>query len=164
MIKLDFKTKKDFLSPDWMEKLIDVGVDTSDAYYFLVQYGNPYNTDMGYHILSKEEKEKLESCNEDNSDIFIPTYTTSNLIYKLKEYVKIPINNKLFYGELCIFKKSPLFSVYYRLRNKIFAPRDKDVEYNEDYLKACLDTPIEALAALLIQCHLKGVGDTGNIG
>ena len=33
MIELNSKTQQDFLNREWVQKLLDAGVDMSDAYY-----------------------------------------------------------------------------------------------------------------------------------
>ena len=56
---------------------------------------------------------------------------------------------------------------YYALKTKDYDPQLQQGEYNENYIYAEFEYPIESLASLLIQCHKKDIGiktkDTGDI-
>lgn len=140
MIKLNIDTERDFLKPSMIKKLINVGVDLSNTKYFI--------SDNLSVLYRKDCKKVNEVC---------PTLTIDELYDRLPDYAEVSIEGKKFYGELHLHRHDNLWVAYYRLRNKRVVSKGDLIEYNEDYLKTCLDTPIEALGALLIQCYLKGV-------
>jgi hypothetical protein len=73
MIELNSKTQQDFLNREWVQKLLDAGVDMSDAKYCI---GRTFRGDYVAY--------KAGAYNETLQDI-IPTYTVSELLYKLRE-------------------------------------------------------------------------------
>ena len=94
----------------------------------------------------------------------IPTYTVSELLYKLHEWIYPTIDGKKYDGGLTMMKDAPFYMFYYKLRHDNgYLPDD----INEKYIYAEFEYPIESLASLLIQCHKKDIGmktkDTGNI-
>ena len=105
-----------------------------------------------------------------NYDV-VPTYTVSELLYKLHEWVYPKIDGKEFSGGITMLKDAPFYMFYYKLRSKEYDPNktyaSQPKEWNEDYLYAEFEYPIESLASLLIQCHTKDIGlvrkDTGDI-
>ena len=79
MIELNEKTQQDFLNREWVQKLLDVGVNMSDAYYYL------HNNSTGdCFILAKELADNMKEKGLNGSKI-LPTYTVSELLYKLHE-------------------------------------------------------------------------------
>lgn len=92
MIKFTEKIKQDFLSTEWMVKLDEAGVNFIDAKYYIVQEEN------GEEFIAT--KDELPT----NEDITIyPTYSLSELIYKLPEYLDIE------HGELIFQKDAPFY-------------------------------------------------------
>ena len=166
MIELNKKTQQDFLNREWVQKLLDAGVDMSDAKYRIITVSK---TGMAYIILSTRLHEREDWLDKITDNI--PTYTVSELLYKLHEYIYPTIDGKEFSGCLTMLKDAPFYMFYYKLRskeydlNKTYASQPK--EWNEDYLYAEFEYPIESLASLLIQCHKKDIGiarkDTGDI-
>jgi len=150
MIELNEKTQQDFLNRECVQKLLDAGVDMSDAKYYIV---NLHNSDVIFYKYSKF------TTNEPVADI-IPTYTVSELLYKLHEWIYPTIEGEEFSGGLKVSKDAPFYFAYYDLKNK------RDKELTEEFY-AVAEYPIESLAMLLIQCHKKDVGieskDTGDI-
>lgn len=143
MIKLNIDTERDFLKPSMIKKLINVGADLSNTKYFI---------DDNLNVLYRKDcKEVNEAC---------PTLTIDELYDRLPDYAEVSIEGKKFYGELNLHRHDNLWVAYYRLRNKRVVSKGDLIEYNENYLKTGLDTPIEALGALLIQCYLKGIFKT----
>ena len=145
MIKLTDAVQQDFLNRVWVEKLISAGVDMSDAKYCIFKrFGIDYVD--------------LKENNIGNS--MVPTYTVSELFYKLHEWITPTINNVKYYGGLRMYKDAPFYPAYYRLENT------DNSDWDESYY-AAYEHPIESLASLLIQCHQKGTGyqnnDVGNI-
>jgi len=156
MIELNKKTQQDFLNRELVQKLLDAGVDMSDAkYYILHTVEDEYDCgpDRDF-IVYKEQVALYESLNP------VPTYTTSELLYKLHEWIYPKIEGEKYSGGLKFCKDAPLYIFYYHLENE-----DK-TKWNEDF-RAEFKYPIESLAGLLIQCHTKDIGmkypDAGNI-
>lgn len=160
MIELNDKTKHDFLSREWVQKLLDAGVDMSDAKYCIVKY---HNYDVVFY------KNSIFSTNETVTNI-IPTYTVSELLYKLHEWIYPIIDGKEFSGGLKMLKDAPCYIFYYDLKTKDYNPlkfsHDQPEEWDESFMGEC-ETPIESLASLLLQCHTRDIGwkrkDTGDI-
>lgn len=159
MIELNSKTQQDFLNRKWVQRLLDAGVDMSDAKYCI---GRTFRGDYIAY--------KAGAYNETLQDI-VPTYTVSELLYKLHEWIYPTIDGKKFSGGLTFIKDAPFYVFYYKLKSKEYdksKPYDEQPkEWNEDYIHAEFEYPIESLASLLIQCHQKDIGlrtkDTGDI-
>ena len=141
MIKLDDVSKHDFLNRKLVQELLDVGVDMSDATYCI--YTNP---ETGEDYVSRwDQIEHADNC--------IPTYTIAQLHFKLHEHIYPTIDGIEYSGGLRYFKDAPFYIFYYDL---------KDTEYNGcPHAKGIFaegETPIESLAHLLKQCHIKHTG------
>lgn len=162
MIELNSKTQQDFLNREWVQRLLDAGVDMSDAKYCIVNWGLGDGTDFIKLKSSVEYLLKTESTNPTNLRNIVPTYTVSELLYKLHEWIYPIIDGKEYSGGLRMLKDAPFYIFYYQLHAK-----DDDRNHLEDYIYAEFEYPIESLASLLIQCHTKDIGlkmkDTGNI-
>ena len=52
MIELNYNTKQDFLSPEWVKKILDVGIEMQDAKYVIVKQGR-----KEYVCLKKETED-----------------------------------------------------------------------------------------------------------
>jgi hypothetical protein len=169
MIKLTTKTQQDFLNREWVQKLLDAGVNMDDAKYFITNNGGDY-------IIGSEEVKDCGPIWKKEHQI-VPTYTVSEILYKLHEWVYPTINGHDYSGGLRFFKDAPFYVFYYDL---YYAEDKKNPgipvgvkAQNDEYLSAELEYPIESLAALLIQCHKKDIGiknkegkqisDTGDI-
>ena len=155
MIELNKKTQQDFLNREWVQKLLDAGVDMSDAKYCIVDVRG---TDV---VCYNKPKDIVDDQKP------VPTYTVSELLYKLHEWIYPTIDGKQFSGGLKFCKDAPFYMFYYALKTKDYDPQLQQGEYNEDYIYAEFEYPIESLASLLIQCHKKDIGiktkDTGDI-
>lgn len=155
MIELNKKTQQDFLNREWVQKLLDAGVDMSDAKYRIITVSK---TGMDYIILSTRLYEREDWLDKITDNI--PTYTVSELLYKLHEWIYATIDGEKYSGGLRFIKDAPFYIFYYYLENE-----DK-TKWNEDF-RAEFEYPIESLAGLLIQCHTKGIGmkypDVGDI-
>ena len=153
MIELNDKTRQDFLNREWVQRLLDAGVDMSDAKYCIYRLGSK---DFIYYLPSFLAAEDTDD-EYDNS--YLPTYTVSELLYKLHEWIFPTIGGKYYHGGLTMIKDAPFYMFYYHLRY------NSDIK--DDYIYAEFEYPIESLASLLIQCHKKDIGistkDTGNI-
>ena len=147
MIELNKKTQQDFLSREWVQKLLEAGVDMSDAKYCIIrrQDNKDYIATLADFFSIKGE--------------VTPTYTVSELLYKIHEYIYPTIEGKEYAGPLTFLKDAPFYIFYYILKHET----DKSVFIDENYIYASSEYPIESLASLLIQYHEKGLGDTGNI-
>ena len=165
MIELNKKTQQDFLNREWVQRLLDAGVDMSDAKYCLCRHLASTNL-KGDYIYYVDETRDNDYITE-----WVPTYTVSELLYKLHEWVYPKIDGKEFSGGITMLKDAPFYMFYYNLRSKEYDPNktyaSQPKEWNEDYLYAEFEYPIESLASLLIQCHTKDIGlvrkDTGDI-
>lgn len=151
MIELNKKTQQDFLNREWVQRLLDAGVDMSDAKYCIVEVGDKdktYWVDTSDHWVGR----------------ILPTYTVSELLYKLHEYVYPEINGRKYSGGLRFLKDAPFYFWYYDL---FYTDEEGERVTDNEYLYAEAEYPIESLAMLLIQCHKKDIGierkDTGNI-
>lgn len=105
---------KEFLSIEWVKKLQESGVEFLDSKYFIVD---------DEFIATKDEI-------REGMNIF-PTYTLSELLYKLPEYVQN-------YGGLTFWKDAPFYGFCF-----------KDKEETHDFYHEC---PIYSAARLLLYC------------
>ena len=157
MIKLNKKTQQDFLNREWAQRLLDVGVDMSDAKYYIVntRLGGEQDCIKLYREIDNWTKIKKTNLN------VLPTYTVSELLYKLHEYIYPTIDGEEYSGGLRFLKDAPFYIWYYKLIN------EDQTKADEEYIYAEAEYPIESLAMLLIQCHQKDIGikakDTGDI-
>ena len=191
MIKLNNVTMHDFLNRKMVQELLDVGVDMSDAEYYLVSLTNgsidegeniqvalkselPYLRDSDGNI-TKDANGK-ECINASLANWCLPTYTISQLHFKLHEHIYPTIEGKEYSGGLRYVKDAPFYIFYYDL---IHREKQADGTFKElrcpEHLGICAEgeTPIESLAYLLKQCHMKHTGihykggkpcdDTGSI-
>ena len=149
MIELNEKTQQDFLNREWVQRLLDAGVDMSDAKYciFTGESGKDYVTTI------------RELAMQISSNI-VNTYTVSELLYKLHEWIYPTIDGEEYSGGLIVAKDAPFYFAFYNLKNK--EGKKKTEKFFAEF-----EYPIESLASLLIQCHKKDIGiatkDTGNI-
>ena len=145
MIELNNKTKQDFLSREWVQRLLDARVDMSDAKYCIyrsngtdyIDYCFPYGTIKDSQITSIS---------------IVPTYTLSELLYKLHEWIYPTIDGEEFSGGIKFIKDAPFYIWYYNLLN------EEQTKADEHYIYAEAEYPIESLASVLIQCHRKDIG------
>ena len=120
---------------------------------------------MEQNIQVLDEKDHviyIDNWKESYSEInMLPTYTISEILYKLHEWICPTIDGKQFSGELKFIKDAPFYIFYYDLKTKDYDPFkfciDQLEEWSEDFVTE-FETPIESLAALLIQCHQKDIG------
>ena len=174
MIELNKKTQQDFLNREWVQKLMDAGVDMSDAKYYIVEEPS-FKCDIVTTLSSIDRQWTLEEVGRSSLSLKdyinkfkgVPTYTVSELLYKLHEWIYPTIDGKQFSGGLKFCKDAPFYMFYYALKTKDYDPQLQQGEYNENYIYAEFEYPIESLAMLLIQCHKKDIGikrkDTGDI-
>ena len=167
MIELNSKTQQDFLNREWVQKLLEAGVDMSDAKYYIVEEPS-FKWDIVTTLSFIDRKWTLEEVGRSSLSLKdyinkfkgVPTYTVSELLYKLHEWIYPTIDGEKFSGGFRLLKDAPFYLAYYHLQNE-----DKS-KWNEDFY-AVFEYPIESLASLLIQCHKKDIGiaskDTGNI-
>ena len=136
----------------------------SDAKYCIYRLGS---RDFIYYLPSFLAAEDTDD-EYDNS--YLPTYTVSELLYKLHEWIYPTIDGKEYSGPLTFLKDAPFYVFFYNLKTSAYdktKPSEQQVgEWNESFI-AEEEYPIESLASLLIQCHQKDIGiatkDTGNI-
>lgn len=118
MIKFTEKIKQDFLPIEWVKRLQDAGIELIDSKYFIIQ------KDGEEYI---EIKENLPS-----EGSITPTYTLSEILYKLPEYVD---DN---FGSLEFWKDAPFYGWCFK------KDRDSQNIYSE--------YPLYSAASLLIYC------------
>lgn len=149
MIELNEKTQQDFLNREWVQRLLDAGVDMSDAKYCICKHIDSTELKGDYVYLREDEHNNCYTIN------VIPTYTVSELLYKLHEGIYPTIDGKEYNGGLTMMKDAPFYMFYYKLRHDNgYLPDD----INEDYIYAEAEYPIESLAMVLIQCHERDIG------
>ena len=166
MIKLNSKTQQDFLNREWVQKLLDAGVDMSDAKYALYRLKDATTDIVVYQGTFFADDRYYNGIKVEN---IVPTYTVSELLYKLHEWIYPTIDGREYFGGLSFIKDAPFYIFYYDLTAKPdeegYVPITKSK--NDKYISAVFEYPIESLASLLIQCHEKDIGlktkDTGNI-
>jgi hypothetical protein len=167
MIELNYKTQQDFLNREWIQRLLDAGVNMSDASYYIVEEPS-FKCDIITTLSSIDRKWTLEEVGRSSLSLKdyinkfkgVPTYTVSELLYKLHEWIYPTIDGEEYSGGLIVAKDAPFYFAFYNLKNK------EDKKKTEKFF-AEFEYPIESLASLLIQCHKKDIGmerkDTGNI-
>ena len=134
MIVYDKIARHNFLCEELCKKLVDAGIDMSDASYYLIKVdGVTYVSPMP----------NIEITNNTIDCDPIPTYTLADMIYKMDEY---PYRNGKSFGPLGFTKDAPFYSFHYHTSNEI----DANVE-------GMSDTPIEAAAYFLIQSMKNGI-------
>ena len=148
MIELNEKTQQDFLNREWAQKLLDAGVDMSDAKYSIGRM--PVMEVYDYIYLGKPE----DTVSQAGFTLIdkIPTYTVSELLYKLHEWIYPTIDGEEYSGRLRFIKDAPFYIWYYNLLN------EEQTKADEQYIYAEAEYPIESLASVLIQCHRKDIG------
>ena len=132
MIKFTEKIKQDFLPIEWVKRLQDAGIELIDSKYFIIQ------KDGEEYI---ETKENLPS-----EGSITPTYTLSEILYKLPEYAD---DN---FGALEFWKDAPFYGWCFK--------KDRDSQNNYS------EFPLYSAASLLIYCskneklwYVKDVSD-----
>jgi hypothetical protein len=141
MIELNKKTQQDFLNREWVQRLLDAGVDMSDAKYIIAKDKLSMNDDepdlTDYVWYKDSTAEVYDIC---------PTYSTAELLYKLNEWPSIKLSEEKYIGaRLDIFKDAPFyFACYY------FGKTEKNDEYRKYDIECSSEYPIEAMAQLLI--------------
>jgi hypothetical protein len=144
MIELNDKTKQDFLDREWVERLLEAGVDMCDAKYCIVDVRG---TDVVCY-------NKVKDIVDDQRPV--PTYTISELLFKLHEFITPTIDGVQYRGELDFIKDAPFYVFFYHIGRK----ENRETVYdNDEYLYGITESPIESLASLLIQCHKKDIGN-----
>ena len=167
MIELNKKTQQDFLNREWVQKLLDAGVDMSDAKYALYRLKDATSDIVVYQGTYFADDRYYNGIKVENMVPIVPTYTVSELLYKLHEWIYPTIDGREYSGELSFIKDAPFYIFYYDLTAKPdeegYVPVTKSK--NDKYISAVFEYPIESLASLLIQCHKKDIGiKTKDIG
>ena len=103
MIELNEKTQQDFLNREWVQKLMDAGIDMSDAKYIIAKDKLSMNDDepdlTDYVWYKDSTAEVYDVC---------PTYTVQELFYKLLGKVN---NNIVFDVVRVHYKKVPMIEI-----------------------------------------------------
>lgn len=131
MLKFDKKLQCCFVNKKWMTKLVEAGLDCSDASYFIVS-----TTDEQF-ICDKDEWDMFKNDLKFTKE-FIPTYNLTELIMKMDEWY----SDDSFEGSLSMFKDAPFYSFFYK--------NTKTEKYlHEDLFD---DIPLYAAVRFLIAC------------
>ena len=136
MIELNSKTQQDFLNREWVQKLLDAGVDMSDAKYCIYRSNGTDYIDYCGKITDIKHTQ-IKSIN------IVPTYTVSELLYKLNEWPFL-FEMEEVGAPLSFCKDAPFYSFYYAFKDK----NGNGVCTIEPFS----EYPIEAAAELLLQC------------
>lgn len=142
MIELNDKTKQDFLCRELVQKLLDLGVDMSDAKYLI---GTGMASGLDFIILKEDRDEYCMLVD------YVPTYTVSELLYKLPEYIYPTIGDTKYSGGLRLWKDAPFYIAQYYLK-------DDEGNFDESTFFCESEYPIESLASLLCQCYTHDIG------
>ena len=187
MLRYTDKDKHTFLSPYWCEKLVEAGIDMSDATYVLAK------NDGTTYVTRKEDAIGL--CKPEAAWEITPTYTLPDMIYKFNEYPWIDEDgNEKTWGGIGFLKDAPFYIwTYYPnhdIKDKIIEEIKKilsaglladgekidqiveamDPKKYEDelptyngnhYIECEAETPIEAAARMLIACKDAGIRIVG---
>jgi hypothetical protein len=187
MLRYTDKDKHTFLSPYWCKKLVDAGIDMSDATYVLAK------NDGTTYVTRKDEAEGL--CKPEAVWEITPTYTLPDLIYKFNEYPWVKEDGKdKQWGPIGFLKDAPFYIwTYYpnhdtngkiieeikkilsagllsdgeKIDHIVEAMDQKKYEdefptYNgKHYIECMAETPIEAAARMLIVCKDAGIRIVG---
>ena len=143
MIELNNVTMHDFLNRKLVQELLEVGVDMSDATYYIARF---HQTDKEAVFLGKP-------ANNINWKDVLPTYTIAQLHFKLHEHIYPTIDGIEYSGGLRYVKDAPFYIFYYDLKDK---EGNRCPEHKGIFAEG--ETPIESLAYLLKQCHMKHTG------
>lgn len=162
MIELNKKTQQDFLNREWVQRLLDAGVDMSDAKYALYRLKDTTSDIVVYQGTYFADDRYYNGIKVENMVPIVPTYTVSELLYKLHEWIYPTIDGKEFSGPLTFLKDAPFYIFYYRLTTEDYDPLkpsgEQKKEWNEEYIFAPGEYPIESLASVLLQCQKKDIG------
>lgn len=134
MILLNEKTSQDFLSVDKMKELQEHGVDLSDAKYTIIKRIMGDDLHVAYRNNGGWEN---DVPTPDLFEEVIPTYTLSELLYKLPEWLV-----KDEYTGLSFFKDAPFYAFYYEHND---AEKQDDSTFPSEY-------PIDSAFTLLLWC------------
>ena len=164
MIEFNDKTKQDFLDREWAQRLLDAGVDMSDAKYFIcsLTIGSPVKSGENIQVALEEElpwiKDMPGHLPALQYNWACPTYTVSELLAKLPNHICLTIDDIQYFGNL-IFEKDELSCiVYYNLRTISFRDNEEGESLKRyDYICAENINLIEVLASLVIECKQKGI-------
>ena len=95
MIELNSKTQHDFLNREWVQKLLDAGVDMSDAEYALVVLDNKEWVTTKSALESGHINAYFVSA---DTPKFLPTYAVSDLMNKLLQWIRNYSTGDFFVG------------------------------------------------------------------
>lgn len=132
MLIYDKRAEHNFLKEDLCRKLIDSGIDMSDASYCFVKI------DGVVYVTTKENLELISTSNKIDGDP-VPTYTLADMIYKMNEY---PYVDEKCFGPLGFIKDAPFYCFTYHPSQK--------TENVPEYISSTAETPIEAAANMLM--------------
>ena len=145
MIELNNVTMHDFLNRKLVQELLNVGVDMFDATYFIV---HEIYQDKDFIMLGKPAENEEYKFRD-----VLPTYTIAQLHFKLHEYIYPDIDGIGYSGGLRYVKDAPFYIFYYDLKDD---DGNRCLETKGIFAEG--ETPIESLAYLLKQCHIKHTG------
>ena len=136
MIELNKKTQQDFLNREWVQRLLDAGVNMDDAKYCIITINS---TSKDYVLLNSQLLLREDWI--DKYSYKAPTYTVSELLYKLHEWIYPEIDGVAYSGGLILTKDAPFYPAYYSLVKK-----DNPVKETE-YIHSDFEYPIESFSS-----------------
>lgn len=150
-------TWHNFLSRDWCLEMLRIGIDMSDASYYI--YGNDFN---GYCIYDKDEMKDITGWKAllDNN-VFVPTYTLTDMLFKFPEDIIRESDKGDFHGFLGFLKDAPFYIWTYYNENE---NSQYQFENSRKFIEVEEETPILAAARLLIYLHKNNIGYKKYIG
>ena len=129
MIRLTYKTQQDFLSKNWVEKMLEANVPMKDNKYWLIEI------DGTTYVGVESDKNMAE---EKGYEVY-PTYSFAELYYKLGEWHPD-------YKGLILWKDAPFYFSQYK-----DAPDESPYTCYSEF-------PINSAAQLLINCVKEKFG------
>lgn len=149
MIKLNKKTKQDFLSPERVKQLEELGCYLNDAKYCIIRSKlEPLNQFVIY-VDTTQYPYGWKDCvsHPENFEYVCNTYTLPELLLKLPEWI-----GKDGYKALTFFKDAPFYGFYYNTEDD----KDMDSPYAE--------YPLIAGYNCLLWCIMNNYGYVDYVG
>lgn len=133
MIKLNYKTEQDFLTPEQVKNLESLGVCLNDSKYCIIQSKmEPLNKFVIY-VDTTSYPYGWKDCvsHPENFEYVCNTYSLAELLYKLPEWI-----GKDNYKALTFFKDAPFYGFYYKRDDN----KEPAAPYSEYPLTAAYNT------------------------
>lgn len=148
MIVYDKVARHNFLCEEMCRKLVEAGIDMSDASYYLIKVD-------GLTYVSPTPNIEIINMMIDSDPV--PTYTIADMLYKMDEYPYTEDGKS--WGPLGFVKDAPFYCFGY------MKPKDDSLVDGEGnhYIEGEAETPIEAAAWLLIMSVRNKINIVQNV-